>query len=185
MGYVPRVVWALGILGFVTVGIGCRSAEEPVVASPASESAFEFALIGDNPYEPVNVPDFEALINEINGETDLEWVIHVGDILGPRTMTCSDERLRARFDLFQPFQAPFIFTPGDNDWFDCVRETAGGFDDYERLDFLRDLFFADPGVTTGGRPMEVNSQSTHPGFEEFVENAMWTKGDVWCSLPCI
>ena len=102
----------------------------------------------------------------------------MGDILRPTTVTCSDEIIRARFDLYQRFQAPFVFTPGDNDWCDCGKEAAGSFDEYERLGILRGLFFPEPGVTTGGRAMEVQSQSEAAGFEEFVENSMWVKNDV-------
>jgi len=172
-------VATLSLLGVLILGSGCRESGDTAADPDASLNAsFEFALLGDNPYPPENVPKFEALIDEINLDTELEWVLHVGDILAPRLVTCSDEMLTARFDLYQQFQAPFVFTPGDNDWFDCGQEAAGGFDEYERLDFLRELFFPEPGLTSGGRAMEVQSQSDDAGFEEFVENTMWVKNDV-------
>lgn len=117
----------LSLLGLLILGSGCRESGDTATDPDASlNPSFEFALLGDNPYPPENVPKFEALINEINLDTELEWVLHVGDILGPELVTCSDEMLTARFDLYQQFQAPFVFTPGDNDWFDCGKEAAGG-----------------------------------------------------------
>jgi hypothetical protein len=82
------------------------------------DSSFEFALMGDNPYFQENVSKFETLIEDVNRRSDLAWVLHVGDIK-TGTEPCSDELLNSRFALYQRFNAPFVFTPGDNDWFDC------------------------------------------------------------------
>ncbi len=90
--------------------------------SAARDSAYEFALVGDNPYPPANVAKFEALIDDVNGRTSLEWVIHVGDIQGGQR--CTDELFQARFDLYQRFAVPFVYTPGDNDWFDVASGEA-------------------------------------------------------------
>ena len=145
-----------------------------------SESAYDFALMGDNPYSPEKVADFRTLIEDVNSQADLEWVLHVGDIRGggPTAEPCTDEVLSGRFELYQGFDIPLIYTPGDNDWFDCANEAAGAFDEYERLAYLRSLFFADAGRSTGGRTMEVRSQSAEADFPEFVENVLWTRGDV-------
>ena len=133
--------------------------------------------MGDNPYPEENVQKFLALIQDVNTRDGLEWAIHVGDIKGGGG-PCSDEAFRGRFELYQGFNIPLIYTPGDNDWFDCVGESAGAYDEYERLAFLRGVFFPDPAATTGGRSMAVRSQSLEPGFEEFVENVLWTLGEV-------
>ena len=58
----------------------CRTPQAP--PSEAEEPWFEFALIGDNPYPERNVPKFEALIQDVNLATGLEWVLHLGDIQG-------------------------------------------------------------------------------------------------------
>ena len=141
------------------------------------ESSFEFALMGDNPYGEGNVPKFEALIEHVNTRGDLAWVMHLGDTKRGDE-PCTDELLRSRFELYQRFEAPFIFTPGDNDWFDCIGDRAGGFDEYERLAFLRQLFYPVPGNTTGGGAMEVESQASSAAFGEFVENLRWIRDGV-------
>lgn len=169
-GYVPNVSLALAIA---------------LTACDATrDSAYEFALVGDNPYGPTDVPRFEALIDDVNGQSDLRWVIHVGDVQSGQR--CTDELFQTRFDLYQRFALPFVYTPGDNDWFDCRREAWGGFDEYERLDRLRSLFFPNPASTTGGRRMDVRSQSAEPDFEEFVENVMWVhEGVVFSTIHLV
>jgi hypothetical protein len=147
--------------------------------APTGDPSFEFALVGDNPYPPEHVPRFEALIEDVNRHRALRWVIHVGDIQSGQQ--CTDELFQSRFDLYQRFAAAFVYTPGDNDWFDCEEEDRGGYDEYERLRYLRGLFFPDPSRTTGGRPLAVRSQSTVAGYEAFVENAMWTHRGVMFS----
>ena len=162
-----RVCGALLLAGVLLTG-GCGQTVDQV---------HEFALFGDSPYRPESVPRVEALVDDVNRRGGLEWVIHVGDTKGGG-QSCSDEFLRGRFDLYQRFRLPFVFTPGDNDWFDCVGEAAGGRDEYERLDYLRSLYYPDPGHTTGGRPMEVRTQSSDPEYPEFVENVLWMYADV-------
>ena len=166
---------------------GCGESENlPSAPVALSDSTFEFALLGDNPYPPANVPRFEELIRDVNAVDKLSWVIHVGDILGPTTVGCSDKVLQARFDLYQKFDPPLVYTPGDNDWFDCQHPDAGGYDPYKRLAVLRAMFFPNPELTTGGQQMAVKTQSRDPEFEEFVENVMWTKeGVVFSTLHLI
>lgn len=163
-------------------GIAAGLAIVVAVVSPASfasaglfdRGAFDFALIGDMPYTPQDSRRFERLVDDVNAHRPaLAWVLHVGDIRGGRRSPCSNEVLSTRFAQMQRFRPAFVLTPGDNDYLDCR-----GTDPHERLAFLRRLFFPDPGRTTGGRPMKVESQSARAGFAEFVENAMWTRGGV-------
>jgi hypothetical protein len=135
-----------------------------------------FALVGDNPYSAETYPRYERLIEDVNRQTDLAWVLHVGDLKGGN-QSCSDEELNARFALNQRFTAPFVLTPGDNDWLDCDGRAAGGHDPSERLAALRRLFYPSPGRVVGGT-MQVESQSAHDAFPEFVENAMWMREGV-------
>lgn len=151
-----------------SVTLGCES---------VPRRGFDFALLGDNPYSEETYPRYERLIEDVNSHPAIQWVVHLGDIKGGGE-SCSDEELTRRFELNQRFKAPFILTPGDNDWLDCVRPSAGAYEDYERLTYLRELFFANPGMTTGGRPMAVDSQSADPEYSEFVENVMWERGGV-------
>lgn len=156
--------------------IACSSSLLPVPIARAGlfDDRFEFALIGDLPYTPEDLARFDRLIEDVNEHRPrLAWVLHVGDIRGGRKVPCSDEILKDRFDRMQRFARAFVLTPGDNDYLDCRN-----VDPHERLAFLRALFYPNPGKTTGGRPMAVESQARQPGFEAFVENALWVRGGV-------
>lgn len=135
---------------------------------------FDFALIGDMPYTPEDEVRFERLVRDVNAHRPrVEWVLHVGDLRGGGKSPCSDAVLSSRFALMQRFEAPFVLTPGDNDYLDCR-----GTDPVERLAFLRKLFFPDPDHTTGGRPMRVESQGRQATHSAFVENVMWERKGV-------
>jgi predicted phosphodiesterase len=147
--------------------------------------AFEFAIVGDGPSVDYNEPKYDRMIEVINARQQLQWVIHVGDLKGGG-QSCDDAMLRARYDLNQRFQFPFILTPGDNDWFDCSGASAGGYDPYERLDFLRELFYPNAQLTTGHNPIPVISQADDPQYGEFVENVRWThNGIVFATLHLV
>jgi hypothetical protein len=143
---------------------------------------FSFAMIGDTPYGsgPFSSGDevkFQRVIDEINDDHQVSWVLHTGDIKTGSSLD-TDQLIRARFDLYQKFNAPFIFTPGDNEWTDAHRPAEGMYNPLERLAFLRKVFFPNPGWTTGGRPMRVATQAADPGFGTFVENSMWVRSSV-------
>ena len=71
---------------------------------------------------------------------------------------CSDEILAEQLAYLNDVAAPVLYTPGDNEWTDCHREAAGGFDPLERLARIRETYFAEPGTSFGAEPMEVVSQ---------------------------
>lgn len=138
---------------------------------------FEFAVIGDMPYHPDDTPKFEHLIDEINGETELSWVLHTGDVKSGGS-PCSDEFLQSRLNLYQRFALPFILTPGDNEWTDCHRPLCGGYDPLERLEAFRSLYYQNPLQSLGKRTIPLNSQHSNPGYEKYVENQRWEKNGV-------
>ena len=124
----------------------------------AQAEPFTVVAYGDVPYgEPAEVyAPFEALIRVINGATP-RLAIHVGDTKSGSTV-CSDELLAEQLDYLNTVEAPVLYTPGDNEWTDCHREAAGGFDPLERLAHIRETYFAEPGTSFGAEPLEVESQ---------------------------
>jgi hypothetical protein len=136
----------------------------------------QFALIGDQQYTPVQEKLFENTIDAMNREK-LQFVVHDGDIIGSNK-PCDDATFARRLKTFGRSENPFILTPGDNDWTDCGKPSMGGYDQLERLAKVRALFLPAPGRTLGKRPMAVLSQSQTPGFSTYVENLMWTQGQV-------
>jgi hypothetical protein len=136
----------------------------------------QVALIGDVPYRDTDILKLDEVIREINAAR-IDFTLHTGDIKTGST-TCADELLQQRFDQLAAFKRPLVFTPGDNEWTDCHRPAAGGFQPLERLAKLRSLFFPQPGRSLGREKLKVNTQANEPAFAEFVENVRFEKGDV-------
>ncbi len=139
---------------------------------------FEFALIGDMPYQDEDVEKFKVLVKELNQDRKIKWVMHTGDIKTGGT-PCTDNYFLSRFQLYQRIKQPFIITPGDNEWTDCHRNPEHSFDPLERLNAIRSLFYPNPTESLGQKAMTVESQSTQVGFESFKEHQRWQKNGVW------
>jgi hypothetical protein len=133
--------------------------------------AVSYAVIGDAPYGVQAVADFPRLIAGINADPAVRRVIHVGDVKGGSDL-CTDAAFEAVAARFTTFSDPLVFTPGDNDWTDCHRANNGGYNPLERLDKVREIFFANPGVTLGGRQVRIKAQRNYP------ENQTWMASDV-------
>lgn len=138
---------------------------------------FSFALIGDLPYAQEDLGKFDRLIDDINQDPSIRWVVHTGDIKSGSS-PCSDALFSERLQTYQHFQRAFIYTPGDNEWTDCHRAAAGGYAPLERLQVIRQMFFAQPGRTLGQRPITVQSQAQDSQYPEFVENVRWQRAGV-------
>ena len=151
--------------------IGCAAAPRGHSGPPDS---FSFALVADMPYSVEQDSEFERLTEIINADNDLRWVVHLGDFKGG-SAPCTDSVFVHRLDLFQKFEHPFIFVPGDNDWADCHRT---GSDPLERLIKMRSVFFPEPGRTLGRKTMPVITQAANPMFAEFPEHVRWKKNGV-------
>ncbi len=149
-------------------GAGCV-ADAPLSAPPG---AVTFALIGDAPYNELEVPAFDRMIDELNAQ-DLAFVIHVGDITSGRG-PCTDEWFQARKRQFERSKHPFVIVPGDNDWVDCHRS---GRDPVERLQRFRELFEAGD-QSLGQTTLRVERQSSDPRFRDYREHMRWTAGNV-------
>jgi hypothetical protein len=91
----------------------------------------------------------------------LRFIVHVGDIKsgGGR---CTDAHLNGIAALFRAQPVPVVYTPGDNEWTDCHRSTAGGMDPLVRLRRVREIFFDDPTVLRLSGLSPVHVDSDHP-----------------------
>lgn len=165
---------------FVVFNISCTS--QILTNSSKHESGqaigpIAFAVIGDGPYGVNKEAAYDRLIKTINNDPDVRFVIHVGDIKSG-SAECTNERLQRRFEQLQQIKTALIYTPGDNEWTDCHRESSGSWHPLERLSFVRQLFFPNPGMTTGQNPRPVHTQADNPDFAKYVENALFVENDV-------
>jgi len=123
--------------------------------------AFAFALIGDVPYNALEVQVLKAVFASF--DSDLAFALHVGDIKASWE-ECSDSLLDRRLALLAASPVPLVYVPGDNEWTDCGRARAGRFDPRERLDWLRRHAF---GGSTASWPSSVTTSgaSSLEGYE--------------------
>ena len=135
-------------------------APAPTQGAPGQDkpSSTSFAVIGDVPYGAAQVAAFPGWVDRINAEPGLDLAFHVGDIKNGSS-PCTDQYNAMIREQLDRFAVPLLYTPGDNEWADCHRPAAGGYDPLERLDALRDAFFDSPGLTLGQRPLKVDSQA--------------------------
>ena len=136
--------------------------------TPNPQGGFSFAAMGDAPYYWWEELRFRLVLDDLNAH-DLTSVISVGDIFW---RPCSDEMYGRTREQFNGLRHPVVYTPGDNEWFDCWEPGSGGFVPQERLVRLREIFFKPPTQSLGGRKIALAAQP------EFVENARWTVSGV-------
>ena len=142
------------------------------------DNAFSFVALGDMPYNlPEDYTKFDRLIAAVNALKPA-FTLHVGDIKSGG-LPCSDEVLKKSYDQIQTFEGALVYTIGDNEWLDCHRKAAGGYNPRERLAKLREMFFAAPAKSLGKMPLDVESQALlMPEFSTYVENTRFAKNGV-------
>ena len=140
------------------------------LAGPAAAAQFTFAALGDTPYNAEEEARFVPLIAELNSN-DLAFVIHIGDFKSGWS-DCSDALYRERQEWFGLSHHPFIYVPGDNDWTDCWRGPAGGYQPVERLRRLRELFFPQ-SQSLGQRAIDLEQQPRSSSPRPYPEHARW------------
>jgi glycerophosphoryl diester phosphodiesterase len=154
---------AMTLLAAVLAGMVCAA---PALAS---QDARTLAIIGDTPYGDEQEAAFPHLVADVNDDRSVRAVVHLGDIKNGSS-TCDDARLERLRGLFDTFDDPFLYTPGDNEWTDCHRPAAGGYVPTERLARLRELFYPETEI-------RVRTQRA-----PFVENQRWSDGGVVYAL---
>lgn len=129
---------------------------------------YDVAFFGDVPYGPNDGPRVDNMIRAINGDSNIAFSGHVGDLGPPESSTCTNawvDRETARMDTLQ---RPLVYTPGDNEWRDCS-------DQLTRLSYLRSKIFRGTGTQSRGQnPMALASQ----GNRGYPENTRWSRGPV-------
>ena len=86
------------------------------------------------------------------------------ELRGPRRRyhgwPLTEARYRKSLDWFNGLRHPVIYTPGDNEWSDCAYRGAGSFAPGERLQRVRQLFFATPPARWGAASCRWSARPT-------------------------
>ncbi len=156
------------ILTTLLLSVGC------LALVPASANPIRFVTLGDMPYRSSDEALFTNLITEIN-QTNPAFTIFVGDTKSGSS-PCTNAYLESIWKFFNRFEGPLIYTPGDNEWTDCHRPSAGSFNPEERLQFIRQLYFGNSD-SLGKKPLRLIRQADiDPEHKLFFENAYWVSG---------
>ena len=148
-------------------------------------ASFDFALIGDMPYDGRQEKEFDNMMRDIDA-ADVAFVVHNGDFWwdgGAWTEKagglppCSDEAFNDRLARAQRSKHAFIYLPGDNEWTDCHRAKPRSYDPMERLEKLRQMYFQGD-TSLGQQKMKLVRQSETASYAKYRENVRWTAGDV-------
>ena len=159
------LVALMSLTGFAGPSAAANAGEDD-----ARQQAFSFGVIGDIPYGDAEIAKFPARIQDINADSTLKFVTHVGDIKNGSSV-CSDEYFAYIRSQFDTFEHPLVFTPGDNEWVDCHRTNNGAYNPLERLDKLREVFFDEPGKTLGATmPVKTQENLGLPENVRFTQN---------------
>lgn len=126
---------------------------------------WRFAAIGDTPYSAREEAELPAMLGDM-AEYGADLIIHVGDIKNSQSR-CDDALYAERHALFDRTRIPFILIPGDNEWTDCKKVTAGSFDPLERLQALRRQFWRTDD-SLGQQKIRLQRQSSaYPEHQRF------------------
>ncbi len=174
-----RATLALALVAAIVPNLSMARADD----DPADQAApYAIGLWGDLPYgaeqASVGVPN---LIADMNANR-LRFSVHDGDLKAGSNSLCDDNLYQQALTMFGQLDAAAMFTPGDNDWADCDRESAGAYNSRERLDHERRAFFSTPW-SMGKRPIRQEVQDDPSclganGPTPCVENRRWTIGRV-------
>src|SRR5262245_6391791 len=151
----------------VVAAIGARNA--PADDDQHAARPFTIGVIGDMPYTAQQQAAFQQFIDAMSADTSFRLVLHLGDIKSGST-ACTDAYIMGIRNMLNTYVGALVYTPGDNEWTDCHRNSVTPKNPVERLNFLRAQFFAPPGTTLGQQPRQVLSQDSAPVFSAYVEN---------------
>lgn len=177
-----RALLAIAVLATAVLAVPAIAGAGNGTPDDNSATPVAYAVIGDTPYGQPQVDNFPNDVAEINGDSKVRLVMHLGDIKNgsSRCDTSYFEQIRADFDRFDD---PLVYTPGDNEWTDCHRANNGGYwpagpvlngdPRPARLAEIQRIFFDRPGWTLGRRARQVETQGG-----QYVENVRWSQSRV-------
>jgi hypothetical protein len=167
----------IAVAGMLQAGTGPAGAGGPPPGTPqttGSGQSFSFGLWGDVPYiRSGDAPKMAALLQDLN-RAPLAFSVFDGDIKDGGSL-CTEDHYAGAIERFNTLAAPLVYVPGDNEWTDCHRTNNGGYNNLERLAYLRRTMFATP-ESFGQHRLPLEHQGL-PG-EPYVENTRWVYGGV-------
>jgi hypothetical protein len=130
-----------------------------------------FAVISDALTRPADEAPVRQMLDAIARDRSVGFIVYDGNVKGA-TEPCRDSIYQSRRDLLDASRTPVVLLLGQHDWADCGLTHGGAYDPVERLDFVRQLFFADAS-SLGQNPLTLTRESEVARFRPFRENVRW------------
>ena len=155
-----------------TVALAACAAMFTLFSASANAADYTLGIWGDMPYAKAeDQPKIPALLDDMNA-SDIAFSIYDGDIKDGSSK-CTDDVYDAAKTMFNALKKPTVYVPGDNEWTDCHRTNNGGYDNLERLSYIRKVMF-ETADSFGAEKMALEHQGKIG--EKFVENTRFVKG---------
>ena len=104
----------------------------------------------------------------------MAFTVFDGDIKSGSS-SCTNDVYATAVDYFNMFKSPMVYVPGDNEWTDCHRTNNGGYNNLERLSYIR-LAMAVSPISFGQNGFALERHGPAGGL--YAENVRWRYGDV-------
>lgn len=143
------------------------------LAAPNEQAGFEFAVLG---HSFKAGPDDAPLKKAIAETSAFNAAFVVATGIKAASESCSDKLYSQRKDLLDASEPPLIVSLSASDWASC-RNSRGRINAIERLNRLRDVYFADD-QSLGQRKLTLSRLSSTAKFRSYAENAHWEYGGV-------
>ncbi|SAK70996.1 membrane protein [Caballeronia temeraria] len=130
-----------------------------------------FAVLSDALSRPADEAPVRRMLDAIGRDSGMAFIVYDGN-LKDGAEPCRDSVYQSRHDLLDASRTPLVLLLGQHDWADCGLAHAGGYDPVERLDFVRQLFFADAS-SLGQSPLMLSRESDVARFRTFREIVRW------------
>ena len=161
-------------LPLLAAGLLAASAHgQMALAAPGEQAGFEFAVLG---HSFKAGPDDAPLKKAIAETSAFNAAFVVATGIKAASESCSDKLYSQRKDLLDASEPPLIVSLSASDWASC-RNSRGRINAIERLNRLRDVYFADD-QSLGQRKLTLSRLSSTAKFRSYAENAHWEYGGV-------
>ncbi|SAK79290.1 membrane protein [Caballeronia pedi] len=140
-------------------------------ANAEGSAPLGFAVISDALTRPADEAPVRRMLDAIGRDGSIAFIVYDGNLKGGAE-PCRDGIYQSRHDLLDASRTPLVLLLGQHDWADCGLAHAGAYDPVERLDFVRQLFFADAG-SLGQSPLNLARESDVARFRTFREIVRW------------
>lgn len=151
--------------------LACQAAG---AAPPAGRSGgFQFGVIGHSFQKGADDEPLKQALRETN-LAQPAFVVATG--IKAASESCSDRLYNQRKELLGDSVPPLVLSLAASDWSAC-KNSAGRSNAIERLNRLREVFFADDNAL-GKRKLDLSRLSSNAKFRSYAENAHWEYGKV-------